>query len=119
MNWMGRLLPAALLACCASLTLAAPFAYVPNEGSGTLSVVDTASDSVVAEVAVGKKPRGTAINLAGTRAYVSDQPNNRVVVVDLEKRQVGGNIELGESPEGVGMSPDGHWVAVAVEESND
>src|ERR1700686_5154290 len=36
--------------------LAAPFAYVPNEGSGSLSVIDTATDQVVGEIAAGKKP---------------------------------------------------------------
>ena len=41
--------------------VAAPFAYVPNEGSGTLSVIDTANDKVVAEIAAGSKPRGTVI----------------------------------------------------------
>ena len=29
---------------------AAPFAYVPNEGSASLSVIDTATDQVVAEI---------------------------------------------------------------------
>ena len=36
--------------------LAAPFAYVPNEGSGSLSVIDTATDQVVGEIAAGKRP---------------------------------------------------------------
>ncbi|MDE2296550.1 MAG: hypothetical protein KGK18_00130, partial [Burkholderiales bacterium] len=58
--------------------LAAPFAYVPNEGSGTLSVIDTASDQVVATIPVGKKPRGTVVSLDGRTAYVSDQPNNQL-----------------------------------------
>ncbi len=98
---------------------AAPFAYVPNEGSGTLSVIDIATDQVVGEIAAGKKPRGTVIGADGRTAYVSDQPNNRLVIVDLARRQASGEVKLGESPEGVGISPDGRWVAVAVEESND
>src|SRR5690242_4007667 len=32
------------------------FAYVPNEGSGTVSVIDTRGDRVVAQVAAGAKP---------------------------------------------------------------
>jgi YVTN family beta-propeller protein len=98
---------------------AAPFAYVPNEGSGTLSVIDIATDKVVAEIAAGTKPRGTVVSADGRLAYVSDQPNNRLVLVDLEARKASGQIALGESPEGVGISPDGRWVAAAVEESND
>lgn len=110
---------AALLGAGATSARAAPFAYVPNEGSGTLSVIDIASDQVVADIAVGKKPRGTAITPDGRLAYVSDQPNNRVVLVDLAARKVAGEVALGESPEGVGISPDGRWVVVAIEESND
>jgi len=91
---------------------AAPFAYVPNEGSGTLSVIDTTTDLVVAEIAAGQKPRGTVISVDGRRAYVSDQPNNQLVIIDLATRRQAGTIPLGESPEGVGISPDGRWIAL-------
>ena len=98
-------------ASCAAL--AAPFAYVPNEGSGTLSIIDTSTDTVVAELPAGKKPRGTVISLDGRTAYVSDQPGNRLVMLDLAARKPAGAIALGESPEGVGISADGRWVAAA------
>ena len=110
-------LVAPLLAVPAALC-AAPFAYVPNEGSGTLSVIDTATDQVVAEVPAGKKPRGTVVSIDGRTAYVSDQPNNQLVMIDVVARKPAGVIALGESPEGVGISPDGRWVAAAVEETN-
>jgi len=58
----------------ASNVLAAPFAYVPNEKSGTLSVIDTETDSVVAEIKAGDKPRGLAVSKDGKTLYVSDQP---------------------------------------------
>ena len=97
----------------------APLAYVANEGSGSLSIIDTGSDAVVGEIPAGKKPRGTVITRDGLVAYVSDQPNNRLLVVDLAQRRVSGDIPLGESPEGVGLSPDGRWVVAAVEERNE
>ena len=111
-------LAAFLLATPATLW-AAPFAYVPNEGAGTLSVIDTATDQVVAEVPAGKKPRGTAVSIDGRTVYVSDQPNNQLVMIDAVARKPAGVIPLGESPEGVGISPDGRWVVAAVEETND
>ena len=77
---------------------AAPFAYVPNEGSGTLSVIDTATDQVVGEIAAGKKPRGIVVSADGRTVYVSDQPNNQLVVVDIGSRKATGVIALGESP---------------------
>ena len=46
-----------LLAFCAPLAAAAPMAYVSNEGSGTVSVIDTATDRAVSTVKLGCKPR--------------------------------------------------------------
>src|SRR2546427_5040803 len=48
-----------------SLARAAPFAYVPNERSGTVSVIDTASDQAVATIKTGGKPRGIAASPDG------------------------------------------------------
>ena len=63
-----------LLALTPVAVAAEPFAYVPNEGSGTLSVIDTANDRLVSEVPAGQKPRGTVVSADGRRAWVSDQP---------------------------------------------
>lgn len=58
-----------LLAACALLpgaVLGAPFAYVPNEKSASVSVIDTATDTVVKTIAdVGPEPRGLAITNDG------------------------------------------------------
>src|SRR5262249_51939200 len=97
---------------------AAPFAYVPNEESGTISVIDTQTDTVVKTIKAGKKPRGIATGKASNTLYVSNQPNNSLLIVDLEHQKVVDSIDLGESPEGVGMSADGKLVAAAVELSN-
>ena len=39
-----------------TLAEAKPFAYVPNSRSGTVSVIDTATNTVVATVPVGSDP---------------------------------------------------------------
>ncbi len=109
---------AAFLLTAATVACAAPFAYVANEESGTVSVIDTATDKVVREIAAGKKPRGMALSKDGKRLYVSDQPNNALDIIDTEKGEIVGTVALGESPEGVGISPDGMWVIAAVEVSN-
>jgi len=106
----------AFLFALPSLALAAPFAYVSDEGSGTVSVVDTASDTVVDTLQTGGKPRGAAAS--GRWLYVSDQPNNRLLLIDLDQRKQTGAIALGVSPEGVGRSRDGRWIAAASEQSN-
>jgi YVTN family beta-propeller protein len=44
---------------------AAPFAYVANEGSANVSVIDTATNKVVATVPVGNNPFAVAVTPDG------------------------------------------------------
>ena len=46
--------------------------YVTNGNDSTVSVIDTASKTVVATVGVGFLPAGVAITPDGTRAYVTN-----------------------------------------------
>ena len=57
-----------LILANARLAEAAPFAYIANQNSNNVSVIDTATDTVVATVAGFSSPNGVAINPAGTRA---------------------------------------------------
>lgn len=102
-KWSRRVVSVALLFPC--IVMAAPFAYVSNEKSGTISVIDIATDSVVAEIKAGAKPRGAAA--ARNTLYVSDQPANALLMLDLQSRKASGTVPLGESPEGVSASASG------------
>ena len=51
---------------------AAPFAYITNGGGNTVSVIDTATNTVVSTIPVGTCPQGVAVNPAGTRVYVTN-----------------------------------------------
>jgi YVTN family beta-propeller protein len=72
--------------------------YVTNSGSGTLSVIDTASDTVVATIPVGGEPRGVAAHPDGRRVYVADASNGIVVVVDRSTASVEKTISVGDGP---------------------
>ena len=50
----------ALVAALAAFSCSAlaQFAYVPNEKTGTLSIIDLAKDEVIGSIPAGKKPRG-------------------------------------------------------------
>ena len=76
----------AFLALCLLRALpaaAAPFAYVPNSDDGTVSVIDTATDTVVATVPVGQAPIGVAVHPAGTYAYVTNRGDGSHLKVRL------------------------------------
>jgi len=46
--------------------------YVSNDQSGTVSVIDTATNTVTATIAVGQNPIPPVLNPSGTRLYVSN-----------------------------------------------
>ena len=68
-----------LLACVASLCHAES-AYVPNEGSGTVTVIDTATDKPSALIprqgTMGAKLRGVALDVSGKTLFVVDAIGN-------------------------------------------
>ncbi len=57
----------------AGAACAAPFAYVASLGvdTGTVFVIDTATDNLTAVMPVGGWPEGVAVNSAGTKVYVA------------------------------------------------
>src|ERR1700736_3417162 len=68
----------ALAACPAE---AAPFAYVANEHSNTVSVIDTATNTLVATIPVGTIPFAVAVTPNGKRVYVTNDGSNTVSVI--------------------------------------
>jgi YVTN family beta-propeller protein len=65
-------------------------ALVTNWCSWDLSVIDTASASVVATVKLGRYPRGVAVSPDSRTAYIAVMGANMVVTVDLPSAKAGG-----------------------------
>ena len=86
---------------------AIPFAYISNSGDGTLSVIDTATNTVVATVPVGSAPAGGRFSPTGTRFYVANSGDNTVSVVDTVNNSVVGTLAVGTSPIDVAVTPSG------------
>jgi len=64
-------------------------AYVTNDSSNTVSVVDISNNSVFATIPVGGSPIGVAITPDGTRAYVANDTSNDVSVIDTSNNGSG------------------------------
>ncbi len=80
---------------------------VTNEASGTVSLVNLRSASVIATIAVGpplSHPQGVVVDPTGRRAYVALSASDQVVVVNLKKRTVERTISVGHSA-GLGTLP--------------
>ena len=65
-----------LLLLNATAAQAAPFAYISNGASSTVSVVDTATNTVIATVPVGTGPGAVAVTPDGARVYVANESSS-------------------------------------------
>lgn len=92
----------------------ADFAYVVNRNDNSVSVIEIASDTVVATVTVGEAPRGVAITPNGAYAYVSNGGDNpgTVSVIQTSNNTVVATVTVGLFPYGVAVTPDGLFVYV-------
>jgi YVTN family beta-propeller protein len=95
-----------LLVLCSSAS--ARDVYVANSGSGTVSVINSSTNAVVAAVAIGKEPVDVAITPDGRYAWVVDGSGNSVYVIDTKTRAVvQGPIAVGKAPRGIAITPNG------------
>src|ERR1700731_5405963 len=93
---------------------AAPFAYVVNGGDGTVSVIDTATNTVVGiPIPVGREPFGVAVTPDGKHAYVANRGSNNVSVIDTATNMVVATVVVGNVPFNVTVTPDGNHAYVA------
>src|SRR5574338_694387 len=85
---------------------------VTGDGSSSLSVIDTATDSVVATVEVGKAPHGVALTPDGKGLLVAVNGEDKVAFVDLASQRVAGSVAVGK-PHTIAVRPDGKLAYVA------
>ena len=75
-------------------------------GTGSVSVIDTDANRVVATIPVHKLPYFIDVDAAGERAYVANSGSNTVSVIDLARRREIGVVGTGEQPGLARISPD-------------
>jgi len=91
----------------------AGMAYIPNYVSDNVSVINTATNAVVATIAVGNQPYGVSNSPDGSRVYVTKVGSDNVSVINTATNTVVATIGVGIYPYGVNTSPDGSRVYVA------
>jgi YVTN family beta-propeller protein len=113
-----------LAALCAALMVAAglgarpaqaaPFAYVTNISGQTVSVIDTATNTVAATVPLGGTAAfGIAVTPDGKHAYLAHLGFcDCVTVIDTASNTVVADIRLEDWAQGVAVTPDGKYVYV-------
>jgi YVTN family beta-propeller protein len=89
----------------------ATYAYITNGGSNTVSVIDTATNTVIATVNVGDRPQGVAVSPDGTAVYVTNY-GGTVSVIDTATNKVTSTVSVGTNPNGIAVTADGEKVYV-------
>jgi YVTN family beta-propeller protein/YD repeat-containing protein len=96
------------------------FAYVPNYGSGTVSVVDTVTDSVVQTLTVGTDPFAVAVEPDNSAVFVANFGSNSVSVIDPADILTATNpvvatvsLSSGTDPDDLALTPAGDDLLVS------
>ena len=105
---------AALGASALPALAASPKAYVGNFKDGTVSVIDTGTERVLATVPVATGPDGIVIAPNGRSVFVSGASASSVSEIDAATDRVTHTIDVGKGPQGLATTADGRWVLVAV-----
>jgi YVTN family beta-propeller protein len=92
-------------------TVSTPYAWVANYDSGTVSKVDTSTNTVSATVAVGTHPVGVAVDATGN-VWVANYGSNSVSRINSSTNIVTNTITVGTNPYGLAVDASGNvWVA--------
>lgn len=115
---LRRLLCAAACVLAAAPALAQPLVYVTDASAGTVTAVDSGTNTVVRQLTNFSGPEGVAISADGTRIYVAESSSGAVAVLDGTKIRGTQNplikeITVGGEPVALALSPDGQTLYVA------
>jgi YVTN family beta-propeller protein len=84
--------------------------YVSNTHAGTISVIDTARDEVVATIALGGGvPNRLVLTPDGTQAWAIHDKTRVISIVDVAARKVLRKVKIGEWPYNLAFTPDGRY----------
>jgi len=117
LNVFGLLATTVLAVFCligsAAQTLAQN-AYIANELSDNVTVIDTRTNTVVGSpITVGDSPWGVAVAPDGAEVYVTNINSGSVSVIDTRTNTAVATFPAGPNPHGVAVSPDGARLYVA------
>ena len=100
------LAPVLLSAFSVGNACAAVYAYVPNQGNGTASVIDTSTQTQVAVIPGMGTTYSAAVAPNGSIAYVADFAGNRIFPINTTTNTVGTPITVGANPVNITFSAD-------------
>src|ERR1035441_5837347 len=111
---MKKVLPILMLLAIFGLSKSiAQTAYITNNGTNTVSVIDVATNSVITTITVGTHPNAFSVSPDGRKVYVGNQGSGSVSIISTCTNLVIGTFLVGNNPTGVVVSPDSRMIYVA------
>ena len=124
------------LAASAARRSGAPLVFVTNEDSDNVTIIDSGTDSVIATVPAGKRPRGVRLSPDGKTLFVAvsgspkggpgvdesklpppDRRADGIAVIDVATLKPVKTLRGGNDPEAFAVSNDGKTVYVSNEDA--
>ncbi len=87
--------------------------YIANIDVNTVTIVDSQTKKVRAEIPVGKSPVQLTLSPDENSLYVSCRYENKIDIISIEKEKVVDSLDVGIEPYGVVTSQDGKKLYVA------
>ncbi len=69
------------------------------QNPGTVSVIDTATNTVITTINVGNPIGGISVNPSGTKAYVTNPNSGQVSMIDISTNTVTATVDVGGNPD--------------------
>src|SRR5256885_8162875 len=116
--WRHRLLSGMAFLLATATPASAFIAYVSNEKSNTVTVIDTDSWTVTKTIKVGQRPRGIEFTRNGKFVLVAVGDDDKIEVIDTATQQVVDSLPSGPDPELFTQDAAGKLLYVANENDN-
>jgi YVTN family beta-propeller protein len=94
-----------------------PQAYCANEGSDDVTVIDGATNAVLATVTAGNGPRALCHNPQNNKVYSANYLSDNVTVIDGATNQVLATVTAGNGPRAICYNPQNNKVYCANDSS--
>jgi YVTN family beta-propeller protein len=94
-------------------------AFIANENSGSVSVLDITNLKIIKEIEIGKIPHNIVFHPNGLTAYVTVQGADEIAVVDVGSLEKIDAIPIGNLPHNLDITPDGQRLFVTNIGTND
>lgn len=92
--------------------------YVDDSGGNDIAVVDLAAQKKIADITVGDRPHGLAVQADGRRLFATIESNNTLRIIDTSTNKIVATVKLAGRPNQCAVTPDGKYVVVPIRDAN-